>query len=79
MLLRLEVPAFVRLLSASRLSLGADLVPIGHQVVTVKVTEGMQLSMVPTVSFDSLGFVIGYVVLHFALLAAEVVNTACKI
>ena len=69
----------MRLLSASRLSLGADLAPIGHQAAAVKDNEGMPLSMVPTATFDSLALVLGSVVLHFVLLAAKVAIIACKI
>ena len=78
-LCHLDVTAAVSLLSASRLSLGADLAPIGHQVVVVKDNEGMSLSMVPTVAFHSLAFVLGLVVLQFVLPVAEVANIACKV
>ena len=78
-LFHLDVTAFVRLLSASRLSLGADLAPIGHKMAAVKDNEGMPLSMVPTVGSDSLASVLGWLVLRFVLLAAEAANIACRI
>ena len=68
--LHLDVTAFVSLLSASRLSLGADLVRIARSVVAVKDNEGTPLSMVPIAAFDFLVHMAGSDVLGLVPLAA---------
>ena len=55
----IDVNAAVCQLSASRLSLGVDLVPIAHQVVVVKDNQGMPPSMVPIAAFDFFVLVAG--------------------
>ena len=66
----LEVTAAVSLIWASRLSLGADLVPIAHQVVAAKGNEDMPLSTVPIAAFDFLVLVPGSDVIGIVPLAA---------